>query len=105
MRVITVGAIGILCLATTVASAQSAGPKPGALPDWSGAWVMQGPTVFDAATVQPKNGRAGEPGVREFPPYNARVRGDLQVAHRARETGHPLPIRSAPAARRTAFRG
>ena len=28
-------------------------------------------SVFDAATVQPKNGRAGEPGVREFPPYNA----------------------------------
>jgi hypothetical protein len=71
MRVITASAIGILCLATTVASAQNAGPKPGALPDWSGAWVMQGPTVFDAATVQPKNGRAGEPGVREFPPYNA----------------------------------
>ena len=64
MRVITASAIGILCLATTVASAQNAGPKPGALPDWSGAWVMQGPTVFDAATVQPKNGRAGEPGVR-----------------------------------------
>jgi len=71
MRVITASAIGILCLAATVASAQNAGPKPGALPDWSGAWVMQGPTVFDAATVQPKNGRAGEPGVREFPPYNA----------------------------------
>ena len=64
MRVITASAIGILCLAATVASAQNAGPKPGALPDWSGAWVMQGPTVFDAATVQPKNGRAGEPGVR-----------------------------------------
>ena len=71
MRVITAIAIGLLCLATTVALAQNAGPKPSALPDWSGAWVMQGPTVFDAATVQPKNGRAGEPGVREFPPYNA----------------------------------
>src|SRR5262245_66485747 len=41
-----------------------------ALPDWSGVWAMQGPTVFDRATVQPPNGRTGQPGVREFPPYN-----------------------------------
>ena len=40
------------------------------LPDWSGIWQMVGPTVFDRATVQPQNGRAGEPGVRESPPYN-----------------------------------
>jgi hypothetical protein len=43
----------------------------GSLPDWSGTWTLQGPTIFDGATVQPRNGRAGEPGVREFPPYNA----------------------------------
>src|SRR5262245_20952960 len=42
-----------------------------ALPDWSGAWQMIGPTVFDMATVEPKNGRAGDPGVRERPPYTA----------------------------------
>ncbi len=42
----------------------------GALPDWSGVWAMQGPTVFDRATVQPPNGRTGQAGVREFPPYN-----------------------------------
>jgi hypothetical protein len=42
----------------------------GALPDWSGVWAMQGGTVFDRATVQPPNGRSGQPGVREFPPYN-----------------------------------
>ena len=40
-----------------------------ALPDWSGVWQMQGPTVFDRATVQPPNGQTGQPGVREFPPY------------------------------------
>src|SRR5262245_11831276 len=44
---------------------------PDALPDWSGAWQMVGPTVFDMATVEPKNGRAGDPGVRERPPYTA----------------------------------
>jgi hypothetical protein len=42
-----------------------------ALPDWSGVWQMVGPTVFDSASVEPPNGRAGDPGVRERPPYNA----------------------------------
>jgi hypothetical protein len=41
------------------------------LPDWSGVWQMVGPTVFDGASVEPKTGRAGQPGVRERPPYNA----------------------------------
>jgi hypothetical protein len=40
-----------------------------ALPDWSGVWQMVGPTVFDGATVEPRDGRAGDPGVREHPPY------------------------------------
>jgi hypothetical protein len=52
-------------------AAQSTRPAATAtLPDWSGVWQMVGPTVFDRATVQPQNGRAGEPGVRESPPYN-----------------------------------
>ena len=42
---------------------------PAALPDWSGVWAMDGPTIFDRASVQPPNGRSGQPGVREFPPY------------------------------------
>jgi hypothetical protein len=58
----------VLCLATGSAYAQRAS---GPLPDWSGVWQMVGPTVFDGATVEPKNGRAGQPGVREHPPYNA----------------------------------
>lgn len=33
------------------------------LPDWSGVWQMLGPTVFDSATVEPSDGRAGNPGV------------------------------------------
>jgi hypothetical protein len=44
---------------------------PATLPDWSGVWQMVGPTIFDGATVEPKNGRAGDAGVRERPPYNA----------------------------------
>ena len=46
------------------------GAKP-ALPDWSGVWQMVGPTIFDRSTVEPANGRAGDAGVRERPPYNA----------------------------------
>jgi len=42
-----------------------------ALPDWGGIWQMIGPTVFDRSTVVPADGRAGRPGVREHPPYNA----------------------------------
>jgi hypothetical protein len=67
VRAAVCGAICVLTIA--LVSGQSAS-KPAALPDWSGAWVLEGPTVFDTATVQPKNGRAGEAGVREFPPYN-----------------------------------
>lgn len=58
-----------LVLSGSAAQAQSGAAA--ALPDWSGVWAMQGNTVFDRATVQPPTGRAGDPGVREAPPYNA----------------------------------
>src|SRR5215510_6154556 len=60
--------IVILWLTAGTVHAQRA---PAQLPDWSGVWQMVGPTIFDGATVEPKNGRAGDPGVRERPPYNA----------------------------------
>jgi hypothetical protein len=41
------------------------------LPDWTGLWQMIGPTIFDNATVKPQGGRAGDAGVREYPPYSA----------------------------------
>ena len=62
-------------------------------PDWSGVWSMQGGTVFDRATVQPANGRSGQPGVREFPPYNeeweAIYRRNIELV---REGRFPDPI-------------
>jgi hypothetical protein len=77
-------ACAVLCLAFPAAgqppAADAALPGGGAaaagigwddLPDWSGVWAMIGPTVFDAATVEPRDGRAGTAGVREHPPYNA----------------------------------
>jgi hypothetical protein len=51
------------------ASLPALAQAPAALPDWSGVWAMDGPTIFDRASVQPPNGRSGQPGVREFPPY------------------------------------
>ncbi len=40
------------------------------LPDWSGVWqrVEGNGGIFDPATVEPPDGRAGSPGVRQFPP-------------------------------------
>jgi hypothetical protein len=63
-----------VALGSLVLAAPSAAPQPvgSSLPDWSGIWAMVGPTVFDRATVQPSDGRAGTAGVREFPPYNER---------------------------------
>jgi hypothetical protein len=68
---VSVVAAAILTLSAAVVLGQTARPASAPLPDWSGVWQMQGPTVFDLATVQPKNARVEDPGVREFPPYNA----------------------------------
>ena len=40
------------------------------LPDWSGVWQrFEGNGgIFDPATVEPADGRAGSPGVRQYPP-------------------------------------
>ncbi len=63
-------AIAVSLTGSAVVSSHTARAQaPAALPDWSGVWAMEGPTVFDRATVQPPNGRSGQPGVREFPPY------------------------------------
>jgi hypothetical protein len=61
----------LICAATALAP-QAVSQETGhaALPDWSGLWTLEGGTVFDRATVQPPEGRAGSPGVREYPPYN-----------------------------------
>jgi len=64
----SLGTLVIVLAVTAGAQAQSSSPGP--LPDWSGVWAMQGNTVFDRASVQPPNGRAGDAGVRESPPYN-----------------------------------
>jgi hypothetical protein len=61
---------GVICSLTWVIVSGQAVTSPASLPDWSGAWVMEGPTVFDTSTVQPKNGRARRCRRPESPPYN-----------------------------------
>lgn len=62
--------LGVLVALAAGCAAQPADDLDSELPDWSGVWQMVGPTVFDGATVEPPDGRAGNPDVREFPPYN-----------------------------------
>lgn len=90
---LAVAAIAAACRLTGSAAYAQAPPSAAELPDWSGIWAMQGGTVFDRATVQPPDGRAGEPGVREFPPYNdeweARYRKNIELIRQGR---FPDPI-------------
>ncbi len=61
MTRIIVSLVAVGCVAGGVVHGQSTGARPGALPDWSGTWQMIGPTVFDTATVQPRNGEPASP--------------------------------------------
>src|SRR5678815_3077358 len=81
----------LFCVVTII-GADAQGTRP-TLPDWSGIWAMQGPTVFDRASVQPPTGRAGEPGVREAPPYTdeweAKYRKNIELV---RQGKFPDPV-------------
>jgi len=61
-------------------------PAAAGLPDWSGVWqrVEGNGGMFDVATTKPADGRAGEPGVRQFPPltaaWEAKYREALELA-------------------------
>ncbi len=58
----------LMCIVLALLSVNSA--AAGALPDWSGVWqrVEGNGGIFDPATVEPSDGRAGSPGVRQYPP-------------------------------------
>jgi hypothetical protein len=60
--------LAILLCSHAAAYAQSA-----SLPDWSGVWERYEGNggIFDPSTVEPKDGRAGSPGVRQYPPLTA----------------------------------
>jgi len=77
--------LAILLLLSSAAHSQSA-----SLPDWSGVWErFEGNGgIFDPSTVQPKDGRAGNPGVRQFPPltdaWEAKYQANLALAAKDR---------------------
>jgi len=49
------------------------------LPDWTGVWELVGGTLFDRTTADPPDGRSGDPGVRQHPPYNAEWEAKYQA--------------------------
>jgi len=77
--------LAMLLIAHSAANAQS---PP--LPDWSGVWErFEGNGgIFDPSTVEPKDGRAGSPGVRQFPPltdtWEAKYKVNLALAAKDR---------------------
>jgi hypothetical protein len=77
--------LAVLLLSHTGAWAQSS-----SLPDWSGVWERYEGNggIFDPATVEPKDGRAGSPGVRQYPPltdaWEAKYKASLELAAKDR---------------------
>ena len=80
-----ISALAVLLFSQSAALSQSA-----SLPDWSGVWErFEGNGgIFDPATVEPKDGRAGSPGVRQYPPltdaWEAKYRVNLALAAKDR---------------------
>lgn len=60
------------------------------LPDWSGVWQRYEGNggIFDVTSVQPEDGRAGSPGVRQYPPlsktWEAKYQANLVLVARDR---------------------
>jgi hypothetical protein len=72
------------------------------LPDWSGVWerVEGNGGIFDPSTVKPADGRAGDPGVRQYPPltrtWEQKYQANLELIARDR-LPDPISICGTPA--------
>ena len=72
------------------------------LPDWSGVWQRYEGNggIFDPSTVKPADGRAGNPGVRQYPPltdaWEQKYRANLELVARDR-LPDPISICGTPA--------
>lgn len=72
------------------------------MPDWSGVWERYEGNggIFDPSTVKPEDGRAGSPGVRQYPPLTAawehKYRANLDLVARDR-LPDPISICGTPA--------
>lgn len=74
----------------------------GELPDWSGVWerVEGNGGMFDVETTRPADGRAGSPGVRQYPPltdaWEKKYRETLAVVAEGR-LPDPISVCGTPA--------
>jgi hypothetical protein len=72
------------------------------LPDWSGVWQRYEGNggMFDVATTEPPDGRAGSPGVRQHPPltedWEAKYRAQLELVAKE-QLPDPISICGTPA--------
>jgi hypothetical protein len=79
----------IILLASMLAGAAMSA-QAAELPDWSGVWQRYEGNggIFDPTTVEPRDGRAGSPGVRQYPPltedWEAKYQANLELAARDR---------------------
>lgn len=89
----------IWLLSVVCSGALAADPE---LPDWSGVWERYEGNggIFDPSTVKPADGRAGNPGVRQFPPlteaWERLYQRNLALAARDR-LPDPISICGTPA--------
>lgn len=89
--------VGLLCTGQSATASDET-----TLPDWSGVWerVEGNGGIFDPATVKPADGRAGSPGVRQFPPlteeWEEKYQAILEVVADGR-VPDPISICGTPA--------
>ncbi len=80
----------VLSSLPVVAFVSAAGASETGLPDWSGVWerVEGNGGMFDIATTRPADGRAGSPGVRQYPPlteaWEQKYRETLEIVAEGR---------------------
>jgi hypothetical protein len=85
--------VNLLRSALAAAALLASQPAFAAPPDWTGVWELVGGTLFDRASADPPDGRAGEPGVREHPPYNAEWEAKYRAnIERVRQDRFPDPV-------------
>ena len=67
LAIVRSATVGIVVLAWCPYATAAEGDS---LPDWSGVWERYSGNggIFDTSTVEPKDGRAGNAGVRQYPP-------------------------------------
>jgi hypothetical protein len=89
-------------LALLILSTQALASGTSSLPNWGGVWERYEGNggMFDISTTKPADGRAGTPGVRQFPPltedWEKKYQATLELVARGR-LPDPLSVCGTPA--------